>query len=102
MLNFFKNVGAVTTALSNFLPIQVFNKAVCQYYPNVCLEQAPVRPQELNAQGQKLEAAIRAGATAVIRLRSALNEWDGIVGDGDCGSTVRIVPLHNMQWTLLV
>ncbi|KAG0591587.1 hypothetical protein M758_1G182600 [Ceratodon purpureus] len=52
------------------------------------LNPAPVRPQELNAQGQKLEAAIRAGATAVIRLRSALNEWDGIVGDGDCGSTM--------------
>lgn len=48
----------------------------------------PVRPQELSAQGQKLEAAIRAGATAVLGLKESLNEWDGVVGDGDCGTTM--------------
>ncbi|KAG0620336.1 hypothetical protein M758_4G208500 [Ceratodon purpureus] len=48
----------------------------------------PVRPQELTAQGQKLEAAIRAGAQAVINLKDSLNQWDGIVGDGDCGTTM--------------
>lgn len=51
--------------------------------------QDPVRPQELSSQGLKLEAAIRAGAQAVLNIKDMLNEWDSIVGDGDCGTTVR-------------
>jgi len=35
-----------------------------------------------------LEAAIEAAASELINLRENLNEWDGKVGDGDCGSTV--------------
>jgi len=54
-----------------------------------------VRPQELSPQGQKLEAAIRAGAQAVLNLKDALNEWDGLVGDGDCGTTVIFFTILN-------
>jgi dihydroxyacetone kinase len=50
--------------------------------------QAPSRPQELTSQGRKLEAAIQAGAMAVINLQDSLNDWDSKVGDGDCGTTV--------------
>ncbi|KAE8125893.1 hypothetical protein FH972_020658 [Carpinus fangiana] len=46
------------------------------------------RPPQLNQQGQILEAAIEAAANAVINIRDILNEWDGKVGDGDCGSTM--------------
>ncbi|ESQ30694.1 hypothetical protein EUTSA_v10011337mg [Eutrema salsugineum] len=46
------------------------------------------RPQELSQQGRILEAAIEAAATVVISLKDSLNEWDGKVGDGDCGSTM--------------
>ncbi|XP_059453257.1 putative 3,4-dihydroxy-2-butanone kinase isoform X1 [Corylus avellana] len=46
------------------------------------------RPPQLNQQGQILEAAIEAAANAVINLMDSLNEWDGKVGDGDCGSTM--------------
>lgn len=51
------------------------------------------RPQQLNQQGEVLEAAIEAAANAVIKLKDSLNEWDGKVGDGDCGSTVSPLPL---------
>ncbi|XP_057514249.1 putative 3,4-dihydroxy-2-butanone kinase isoform X2 [Actinidia eriantha] len=46
------------------------------------------RPQQLTQQGRILEVAIEGAATAVINLRDSLNEWDGKVGDGDCGSTM--------------
>ncbi|KFK36094.1 hypothetical protein AALP_AA4G076600 [Arabis alpina] len=46
------------------------------------------RPQELSPQGRLLEAAIETAATVVINLKDSLNEWDGKVGDGDCGSTM--------------
>ncbi|ESQ48146.1 hypothetical protein EUTSA_v10020350mg [Eutrema salsugineum] len=46
------------------------------------------RPQELSQQGRILEAAIQAAATVIISLKDSLNEWDGKVGDGDCGSTM--------------
>jgi dihydroxyacetone kinase len=48
----------------------------------------PVRPHDLSPQGLKLESAIRAGATAVLAMKDALNEWDLMVGDGDCGTTM--------------
>lgn len=48
----------------------------------------PARPQELSKQGHILEVAIQAAATEVINLKDNLNEWDGKVGDGDCGSTM--------------
>jgi len=34
--------------------------------------------------------AIEAAVNAIIDLRDNLNEWDGRVGDGDCGSTVSL------------
>ncbi|XAR53155.1 Glycerone kinase [Bertholletia excelsa] len=46
------------------------------------------RPQELSQEGHILEVAIEAATTAVINLKDNLNEWDGKVGDGDCGSTM--------------
>ncbi|KAL1200734.1 putative 3,4-dihydroxy-2-butanone kinase [Cardamine amara subsp. amara] len=51
-------------------------------------EESLSRPQELSQQGRILEAAIKAAATVVINLKDSLNEWDGKVGDGDCGSTM--------------
>lgn len=53
--------------------------------------QSQSRPQELSRQGRILEAAIEAAATVIISLKDSLNEWDGKVGDGDCGSTVSLV-----------
>ncbi|EHA8587946.1 putative 3,4-dihydroxy-2-butanone kinase [Cocos nucifera] len=44
------------------------------------------QPQELSEQGCILEAAIQAAAYEIINLRDKLNEWDGKVGDGDCGT----------------
>lgn len=38
-----------------------------------------------------MEAAIEAAAKELIALRDDLNEWDGKAGDGDCGTTVRII-----------
>lgn len=61
-------------------------------------EQDPVRPLELSPQGQKLEASIRAAAQAVLNLKDALNEWDRMVGDGDCGTTVSF---HYIKWALI-
>ncbi|KAJ6687676.1 DIHYDROXYACETONE KINASE [Salix koriyanagi] len=46
------------------------------------------RPQQLSEQGCLLEVAIEAAVIAIIDLRDNLNEWDGTVGDGDCGSTM--------------
>uniref|UniRef100_A0A7C8ZMJ5 Glycerone kinase n=1 Tax=Opuntia streptacantha TaxID=393608 RepID=A0A7C8ZMJ5_OPUST len=46
------------------------------------------RPEQLSEQGCMLEAAIEAAASELINLRENLNEWDGKVGDGDCGSTM--------------
>ncbi|CAN1201086.1 Putative 3,4-dihydroxy-2-butanone kinase [Linum perenne] len=46
------------------------------------------RPAEPSEQGIILEVAIEAAASAVINLKDPLNEWDGKVGDGDCGSTM--------------
>jgi dihydroxyacetone kinase len=53
--------------------------------------QSQSRPLELSKEGQVLEAAIQAAATVIISLKDSLNEWDGKVGDGDCGSTVSLV-----------
>ncbi|KAL3570707.1 hypothetical protein D5086_027956 [Populus alba] len=46
------------------------------------------RPQQLSEQGHLLEVAIEAAVNAIIDLRDNLNDWDGRVGDGDCGSTM--------------
>ncbi|XP_024991779.1 putative 3,4-dihydroxy-2-butanone kinase isoform X3 [Cynara cardunculus var. scolymus] len=46
------------------------------------------RPQQLNQQGRALEVAIEAATMAIINLKDNLNDWDGKVGDGDCGSTM--------------
>ncbi|KAI5562037.1 hypothetical protein BDE02_15G028400 [Populus trichocarpa] len=46
------------------------------------------RPQQLSEQGHLLEVAVEAAVNAIIDLRDNLNEWDGRVGDGDCGSTM--------------
>ncbi|XP_009360031.2 putative 3,4-dihydroxy-2-butanone kinase isoform X1 [Pyrus x bretschneideri] len=46
------------------------------------------RPAQLNEQGQILEVAIEAAANAIKKLKDNLNDWDGKVGDGDCGSTM--------------
>ncbi|KAL2234491.1 UNVERIFIED_CONTAM: putative 3,4-dihydroxy-2-butanone kinase [Sesamum indicum] len=46
------------------------------------------RPQQLSPEGRILEIAIEAAAKTVIDLRDNLNELDGKVGDGDCGSTM--------------
>ncbi|KAK7270669.1 hypothetical protein RJT34_25991 [Clitoria ternatea] len=46
------------------------------------------RPLQLNEQGQILEVTIAAAANAIINIKDNLNEWDGKVGDGDCGSTM--------------
>ena len=51
----------------------------------------PSQPQQRNEQGQILEVAIEAAANAIIQLKDNLNEWDGKVGDGDCGSTVSLI-----------
>lgn len=50
--------------------------------------ESQARPKELSQQGRVLEAAIQAAATVIISLKDSLNEWDGKVGDGDCGSTM--------------
>ncbi|WVZ60301.1 hypothetical protein U9M48_010346 [Paspalum notatum var. saurae] len=44
--------------------------------------------RELTKQGCILEASIEAGAKEIIRIKDSLNEWDGKVGDGDCGTTM--------------
>lgn len=44
--------------------------------------------QELSKLGCILEAAIEASATEIINIKDSLNEWDGKVGDGDCGTTM--------------
>lgn len=49
---------------------------------------AATRPREVTPGGKRLEAAIRAGAEAVLALQEQLNAWDALVGDGDCGSTM--------------
>ncbi|KAI4329968.1 hypothetical protein MLD38_028288 [Melastoma candidum] len=46
------------------------------------------RPPELTEQARLLELTIEAAANSIIQLRDSLNEWDGKVGDGDCGSTM--------------
>jgi dihydroxyacetone kinase len=58
------------------------------------LNKAPSRPQELTSQGRKLEAAIQAGAMAVLNLQDSLNDWDSKVGDGDCGTTVSAAAMN--------
>ncbi|KAJ7542479.1 hypothetical protein O6H91_10G108400 [Diphasiastrum complanatum] len=49
---------------------------------------AKSRPEKLDEQAQVLEAAIQAGAEAIVALKDALNDWDSQVGDGDCGTTL--------------
>ncbi|KAE8678343.1 putative 3,4-dihydroxy-2-butanone kinase [Hibiscus syriacus] len=46
------------------------------------------RPLQLSEHGRILETAIEAAVNAVIDTRDSLNDWDGKVGDGDCGSTM--------------
>ncbi|EFJ15518.1 hypothetical protein SELMODRAFT_271610 [Selaginella moellendorffii] len=46
------------------------------------------RPPELTGPGKLLEAAIEAGAEAIIKIKDSLNDWDSKVGDGDCGTTM--------------
>lgn len=48
----------------------------------------PCRPEQLSPQGEILEMAIKAGAEAIVKLKDALNDWDSIVGDADCGTTM--------------
>ncbi|MCL7032957.1 hypothetical protein MKW94_000960 [Papaver nudicaule] len=52
------------------------------------IDEEPSRPEQLNVHGIILEAGIEAAANAIIDLKDSLNEWDGKVGDGDCGSTM--------------
>ncbi|GAQ78019.1 hypothetical protein KFL_000060860 [Klebsormidium nitens] len=52
-------------------------------------ETAPSRPAELSESGRLLEAAIRAGAEALVDMEQQLNEWDARTGDGDCGTSMR-------------
>ncbi|CAN6281627.1 unnamed protein product [Urochloa humidicola] len=56
--------------------------------PSMKDDEILAQPQELSKQGCILEAAIEAGATEIINLKDILNEWDGKVGDGDCGTTM--------------
>ncbi|CAL4935610.1 unnamed protein product [Urochloa decumbens] len=56
--------------------------------PSVKDDEILAQPQELSKQGCILEAAIEASATEIINLKDILNEWDGKVGDGDCGTTM--------------
>ncbi|CAL4927009.1 unnamed protein product [Urochloa decumbens] len=56
--------------------------------PSVKGDEILAQPQELSKQGCILEAAIEASATEIINLKDILNEWDGKVGDGDCGTTM--------------
>ncbi|KAF9618405.1 hypothetical protein IFM89_001128 [Coptis chinensis] len=51
-------------------------------------DEVSIRPQELSEQGHILEVVIEAAASALINLKDSLNDWDGKVGDGDCGSTM--------------
>ncbi|GER45556.1 dihydroxyacetone kinase [Striga asiatica] len=51
-------------------------------------DEPPIRPEQLSPEGHILELAIEAAANELISLRDNLNEWDGVVGDGDCGSTM--------------
>ncbi|XP_052181712.1 putative 3,4-dihydroxy-2-butanone kinase [Diospyros lotus] len=63
-------------------------------------EEALSRPEQLNQHGRVLEVAIEAAANAIIKLKDSLNEWDGKVGDGDCGSTMfrgATAILHDMK-----
>lgn len=46
------------------------------------------RPEKLSPEGCVLEAVIQAAAKTIIELKDTLNELDGRVGDGDCGSTM--------------
>eukprot|EP00249_Psilotum_nudum_P013807 c24525_g1_i1 orf=256-2034(+) len=52
------------------------------------LNQVPNRPQVLTTYGKVLEAAIQAGAEAILKLKDTLNDWDSKVGDGDCGTVM--------------
>lgn len=56
--------------------------------PSSGSNKSSTRPEQLSEQGRMLEVAIEAAASEMINLRDTLNEWDGKVGDGDCGSTM--------------
>ncbi|KAL8153555.1 LOW QUALITY PROTEIN: hypothetical protein V2J09_011315 [Rumex salicifolius] len=51
-------------------------------------DQASSRPEVLSEEGHVLDIAIEAAAKRILDLKDSLNEWDGKVGDGDCGSTM--------------
>ncbi|KAI3960996.1 hypothetical protein MKW92_048136 [Papaver armeniacum] len=54
--------------------------------------------KESNVHGIILEAGIGAAANAIIDFKDSLNEWDGKVGDGDCGSTrCKVAILEDMK-----
>ncbi|PKA52205.1 Putative 3,4-dihydroxy-2-butanone kinase [Apostasia shenzhenica] len=46
------------------------------------------KPEELSEQGRTIQVAIKAAANEIILLRRQLDEWDEIVGDGDCGTVM--------------
>jgi hypothetical protein len=48
------------------------------------------RPAELSAAAAALERCIGAAATAVAQQAARLDEADSRVGDGDCGSTLKL------------
>ncbi|WOL03929.1 3,4-dihydroxy-2-butanone kinase [Canna indica] len=63
-------------------------------------ERTFTEPKELNEQGHAMGIAIEAAANEIINLTEKLNEWDGKVGDGDCGSTMHrgaIAVLEDMK-----
>lgn len=63
--------------------------------------QAPSRPEELTDEGHVLELAIQAGAEALLGLKDYLNELDSKAGDGDCGSTVRMISTFSFSFECL-
>lgn len=38
----------------------------------------------------------------MLKFKDLLNEWDLVVGDGDCGMMVKIVYFYCMNWICLV
>ncbi|GER54172.1 dihydroxyacetone kinase [Striga asiatica] len=64
-------------------------------------DEPPSRPEQLSREGQILELGIEAAVNELINLRDILNEWDGKVGDGDCGSTAHLLyPLNDPAQTV--
>lgn len=49
-----------------------------------------------------MEVVIRVGVIVVFGFKEFLNEWDGVVGDGDCGIMVRFLYLFCINLFLIV